>query len=79
VTNPAQLEDTVGVKLVLLKDFLPAFNIGDMVRLKSGSPLLTVTACIDGQVEVNWFEETIAKQKIYPIAALRKTRNGSST
>jgi uncharacterized protein YodC (DUF2158 family) len=65
-------------KLVLLKDFLPPFNIGDMVRLKSGSPPLTVTACIDGQVEVNWFEETIAKQKIYPVAALRKIRNGAS-
>lgn len=73
-----QIMTSAATNLVLLKDFLPPFNIGDTVRLRSGSPLMTVTACINGQVEVNWFEDTIAKQKIYPVAALRKVRNVAS-
>ena len=56
--------------LVLLKDFLPLYPIGATVRLKSGSPLLTVTAVIEGHAEVQWFEGQEAKQKIYPVAAL---------
>ncbi len=59
--------------LVLLKDFLPPFQIGATVRLKSGSPVLTVTALQDGMVEVQWFEGPVAKQKIYPVGALKLT------
>lgn len=58
-------------KLILLKDFLPPYRIGATVRLKSGSPLLTVTAVQDGHVEVQWFEGQVAKQKIYPVGALK--------
>ena len=58
--------------LVLLKDFLPPFQIGATVRLKSGSPTLTVTSVQGAHVEVQWFEGTNAKQKIYPVAALRE-------
>ena len=57
--------------LVLLKDFLPPLKIGDIVRLKSGGPDMTVTACYDGYVEVQWFYNRIAQQKIYPLGALR--------
>lgn len=57
--------------LILLKDFLPPYKIGSTVRLRSGSPLLTVTAIQDGHVEVQWFEGQEAKQKIYPIGALK--------
>lgn len=60
----------LAANLVLLKDFLPLYPIGATVRLKSGSPLLTVTAVIDGHAEVQWFEGREAKQKIYPVAAL---------
>jgi uncharacterized protein YodC (DUF2158 family) len=64
---------TTASKLILLKDFLPPFKIGDKVRLKSGGPPMTVTACIDGQIEVQWFDgESRANQCIYPPAALRK-------
>jgi uncharacterized protein YodC (DUF2158 family) len=58
--------------LVLLKDFLPLYPIGATVRLKSGSPVMTVTAVVDGLVEVQWFEGREARQKIYPVAALEK-------
>jgi uncharacterized protein YodC (DUF2158 family) len=67
--------------LVLLKDFLPPFQIGATVRLKSGGPRMTVTAIIDGHIEAQWFEADGAKQKIYPIAALvpaGRHRNGTS-
>lgn len=67
--------------LVLLKDFLPPFQIGATVRLKSGGPRMTVTAIHGGHVEAQWFEENGAKQKIYPIGALvpaGRKRNGAS-
>lgn len=57
--------------LIVLEGFLPRFKIGATVKLISGSPLLTVTAVKDGHVEVQWFEGDIAKQKIYPVAALQ--------
>lgn len=60
--------------LVLLKDFLPLYPIGSTVRLQSGSPILTVTAIHNGHVEVQWFEGQEAKQKIYPVAALKPIR-----
>ena len=60
--------------LVLLQGFLPPFQIGATVRLKSGSPKMTVTAVQDGHVEVQWFEGEVAKQKILPVAALQISR-----
>lgn len=58
-------------KIILLKDFLPPFAIGATVRLNSGSPLMTVTAIQQGMAEVQWFEGNEAKQRIYPVGALR--------
>lgn len=60
--------------LILLKDFLPPYQIGATVKLRSGSPLLTVTAITDGFVEVQWFETKVAKQKIYPVGALKPSK-----
>jgi uncharacterized protein YodC (DUF2158 family) len=57
--------------LVLLQGFLPPFRIGATVRLKSGGPRMTVTAVEEGHVEVQWFEGEVAKQKIFPVAALQ--------
>jgi uncharacterized protein YodC (DUF2158 family) len=70
----AEVPSIVISNLVLLKDFLPPFQIGSTVRLKSGSPTMTVTAVQDGHVEVQWFEGDIAKQKIYPVGALNPVR-----
>jgi uncharacterized protein YodC (DUF2158 family) len=70
----------LATNLVLLKDFLPPFQIGATVRLKSGGPRMTVTAVVDGHVEAQWFEASGAKQKIYPIGALvpaGRKRNGT--
>lgn len=68
-------EATVEIpKLIVLDGFLPKFKVGATVRLKSGSPMLTVTAEHHGHVEVQWFEGTEAKQKIYPVAALQEAR-----
>jgi uncharacterized protein YodC (DUF2158 family) len=61
--------------LVLLKDFLPPYKVGDRVQLKSGSPSLTVTHCEGGQIEVVWFEKTERHQCVLPAAALRKIRD----
>lgn len=76
MTEPVYVTDEVPIveisNLILLEGFLPKFKIGATVRLKSGSPLLTVTAARNGHVEVQWFEGTEAKQKIYPVAALQE-------
>jgi uncharacterized protein YodC (DUF2158 family) len=56
--------------LIVLRDFLPPFKIGATVRLRSGSPLMTVTAVENGHVEVKWFEGLSAKQTIFPVGAL---------
>jgi len=74
MTEAVALQPELRTNLILLKDFLPPFRIGSTVRLKSGSPMLTVTAVQDGHVEVQWFEGTEAKQKIYPVAALQTAR-----
>lgn len=71
MTQTAELEPSTS-NLVLLKDFLPPFEIGATVRLKSGGPAMTVTAIHDGYVEVQWFEDQQARQKIYPVAALSR-------
>lgn len=45
--------------------------IGDIVKLKSGSPLMTVTQLLDGKVSCSWFVESRAvSTHIFPIAAL---------
>lgn len=75
MSDPVYIEeDPVSVeipKLIVLEGFLPKFKMGAIVKLKSGSPRLTVTAEHHGHVEVQWFEGTEAKQKIYPVAALQ--------
>lgn len=74
MTRTAEIQE-YAPNLVLLKGFLPLYQIGATVRLKSGSPVLTVTAIKDGHVEVQWFEGPVAYQKIYPVAALNPVRN----
>jgi len=34
-----------------------AFNPGDMVKLKSGSPIMTVQKVINENVHVSWYED----------------------
>jgi uncharacterized protein YodC (DUF2158 family) len=60
--------------LVVLDGFLPQFKIGTTVKLKSGSPDMTVTAINSHWAEVQWFEGDNPKQKIFPMAALTRSR-----
>jgi len=60
--------------LTLLEGFLPVFKIGATVKLKSGSPEMTVTASEGTHVEVQWFEGPEPRQKILPAAALIASR-----
>jgi uncharacterized protein YodC (DUF2158 family) len=60
--------------LTVLAGFLPQFKIGATVRLKSGSPELTVTSVENNYAEVHWFEGDNARQKILPVAALILSR-----
>lgn len=74
ILSPLPEEAPDKPRLVLLEGFLPKFKIGTTVRLKSGSPMLTVTAAHHGHVEVQWFEGAESKQKIYPVGALQEAR-----
>jgi len=50
------------------------FNIGDVVRLKSGGPPMTVTMVPESPVEsykCEWFEGTTPKEGLFPGAALQ--------
>jgi uncharacterized protein YodC (DUF2158 family) len=58
--------------LVVLRGFLPEFPIGATVRLKSGGPIMTVTAIQDRNIEVQWFEKGIGKQRIMPSLCFRR-------
>lgn len=71
MSQPATVPSLNIPNLVLLKDFLPPYPIGATVRLKSGGPLMTVTALsTSGLIETKWFEGETAKQNIYPIGAV---------
>ena len=53
-----------------------ALKVGDTVRLKSGGPLMTVTAYIerDGEPKVwcSWFEGTKEGKGYFPAAAVEQ-------
>lgn len=74
---------TATANLVVLRGFLPLFRIGATVRLKSGGPLMTVTAIHNEHVEVQWFDGVDAHQHIYPVGALllgrKRRRDANST
>jgi uncharacterized protein YodC (DUF2158 family) len=46
------------------------FKVGDVVRLKSGSPQMTVTEARDGQVWTAWFIGAESKTGYFPAAAV---------
>ena len=48
-----------------------SFNVGDVVRLKSGGPAMTVVYTTEGnKVTVNWYNGSGFSQQVFPIAAL---------
>jgi uncharacterized protein YodC (DUF2158 family) len=60
---------------------VPAFQIGDVVQLKSGSPLMTVTgydqslAEKGAYVEVTWFDASRVEHNIFLEDTLRASRS----
>lgn len=54
------------------------FKIGDVVRLKSGGPDMTVVSLNEnsmthkGQIKCQWFEKNRPQDSIFPSAALEK-------
>jgi len=46
------------------------FKVGDVVKLKSGGPAMTVSELAVTQVWCMWFEGTEQKQAIFPVDAL---------
>lgn len=49
-----------------------ALQPGDVVRLKSGSPDMTVRWVSDGDAHCTWFDKTDQKTGSFPEAALEK-------
>ena len=44
------------------RDMAETFKPGDVVKLKSGGPSMTVTGCEQGLVSVAWFENGVLRQ-----------------
>ena len=55
-----------------------AFVPGQTVRLKSGGPLMTVSAVNDGEVTCEWFDENgVAMVRVFKAAVLKPAAGGS--
>ena len=73
-----QVKEVVGTNLLLFTKFEPKFKVGDIVTLKSGSPLLTVVACDRHEVQVHWYVGEQLNGANHPIQAVKKeTRHAS--
>jgi len=49
------------------------FQPGEVVKLKSGGPLMTVRWCNgDGSTLCDWFEDTTAKHQVFVAQQLQK-------
>ncbi|MEB3304956.1 MAG: DUF2158 domain-containing protein [Cyanobacteriota bacterium] len=51
----------------------PAFKIGDVVQLKSGGPMMTITSMEEGNdiVHALWFDGTKKETGSFPIGAIQ--------
>ncbi len=52
---------------------------GDIVQLKSGSPLMTVLAINQGGVVCTWFNNNDNKAATFPESALEKYEEGDAS
>jgi uncharacterized protein YodC (DUF2158 family) len=48
-----------------------AFNVGDLVQLKSGGPKMTVEKLEGSEVSCVWFDGTNPKYGIFPVNTLK--------
>ena len=53
---------------------MAAFNVGDVVELKSGGPAMTVAEIGVNTVKCTWFSGVEAKEGSFPAAALEPYR-----
>lgn len=51
-----------------------ALFVGDQVRLKSGSPPMTVEKIVGSEVHCCWFEGNVLKRDKFPYGAIEKER-----
>jgi uncharacterized protein YodC (DUF2158 family) len=51
------------------------FNVGDVVRLKSGGPKMTVTKVDSKWITCNWFEGNKVHVDMFPSGALEKAQD----
>ena len=60
---------------------MSSIKVGDIVRLKSGGPVMDVAKIRDGQAVCHWFDEEpkapAIKVTAFPVAALEITRAAS--
>ncbi|HEY6350346.1 MAG TPA: DUF2158 domain-containing protein [Candidatus Angelobacter sp.] len=60
--------------VVTFRYVMTQWKVGDIVKLKSGGPAMTVSELADSQVWCMWFEGTEQKQAIFPVDALESVR-----
>jgi len=72
-----EVKEVVGTNLLLYTKFEPKFRIGDTVKLKSGSPLMTVVSCDNTEVQVNWYVGNQLNGANHPIQAVKGAKRAS--
>lgn len=72
-----EVKEVVGTNLLLFTKFEPKYKIGATVRLKSGSPLMTVVGCDENEVHVKWFIKNQLHGDTHPIHAVKEVKHAS--
>jgi uncharacterized protein YodC (DUF2158 family) len=53
------------------------FKVGDVVRLKSGSPQMTVIAISNNYATVSWFDENVRRETLLLLETLKVVESDS--
>jgi uncharacterized protein YodC (DUF2158 family) len=53
------------------------FKVGDIVRLKSGSPQMTVIAISNNYATVSWFDENVRRETLLLLETLKVVESDS--
>lgn len=48
------------------------FKVGDVVQLKSGGPVMTITYIDGGKAVCEWFDNNTPASSTYPVEAIEK-------
>lgn len=63
-----------GTNLLLFTKFETKYKVGSIIKLKSGSPPMTVVACDESEVKATWFLENHLQGQAFPLDAVKEVK-----